>query len=73
MYGRAGIETVRGFSGYEPLLEEVAIVASPSELPTKLRQRYEGVLERVSLYFPIPQGAPEAEWTQFVETFRAAA
>lgn len=57
----------------DALLEEVAIVASPSELPTKLRQRYEGVLERVSLYFPIPQGAPEAEWTQFVETFRAAA
>ena len=57
----------------DALLEEVAIVASPSELPTKLRQRYEGVLQRVSLYFPIPKGAPEAEWTQFVKTFRAAA
>jgi probable F420-dependent oxidoreductase len=57
----------------DALLEEVAIVASPSELPTKLRQRYEGVLHRVSLYFPIPKDAPEAEWTQFVETFRAAA
>ncbi len=57
----------------DALLDEVAIVASPSELPRKLRQRYEGILQRVSLYFPVPQGAPEAEWQQFVTTFRAAA
>jgi probable F420-dependent oxidoreductase len=56
----------------DALLEEVALVASPSELPRKLRQRYEGILQRVSLYFPLPQGAPEAEWQRFVDTFRAA-
>lgn len=57
----------------DTLLEEVAIVASPAELPNKLRQRYEGILQRVSLYFPIPQGASEAEGKHFVDTFRAAA
>ncbi len=46
----------------DALMEEIAVVASPSELPAKLRQRYEGVLQRVSLYFPIPEGSPEAEW-----------
>jgi hypothetical protein len=57
----------------DALLEEVALVASPAELPTKLRQRYEGILQRVSLYFPLPEGAPEAQWKAFVDTFRAAA
>jgi hypothetical protein len=56
----------------DALLEEVAVVATPAELPGKLRQRYEGVLQRVSLYFPIPEQAPEAEWQQFVTTFRAS-
>lgn len=57
----------------DALLEEVAIVARPEELPIKLRQRYEGVLQRVSLYFPIPSGADEADWQQFVHAFHAAA
>jgi len=57
----------------DALMEEIAVVASSSELPAKLRQRYEGVLQRVSLYAPIPEGAPEAAWQQFVTAFRAAA
>ena len=57
----------------DALMEEVAVTASPSELPAKLRQRYEGVLQRVSLYFPIPTDAPEGKWRAFVAAFRAAA
>jgi probable F420-dependent oxidoreductase len=57
----------------DALLEEVAIVASPTELPYKLRQRYAGMLQRVSLYFPMPQGISEAEGKHFVDAFRAAA
>ena len=57
----------------DSLLEEVAVAAPPSGVPAALRQRYEGLLDRVSLYSPIPDGAPEAEWRRFVETFRAAA
>jgi hypothetical protein len=56
----------------DALLEAVAVVATPSELPVRLRQCYEGVLQRVSLYFPIPAAAPEDEWRQFVDAFRAA-
>ena len=57
----------------DELLEAVAIVASPGELAAKLRQRYEGVLHRLSIYAPVPEGASEAEWQQFIATFRAAA
>ena len=57
----------------DALLEAVAVIANPSELPLRLRQRYEGVLQRVSLYFPIPAGASEAEWQRFVDAFRSAA
>lgn len=57
----------------DALLEAVAIVASPTDLPRQLRQRYEGILQRVSLYVPIPEHAAEAEWQRFVETFHTAA
>jgi hypothetical protein len=57
----------------DALVEEIAVVARPSELPVKLRQRYAGVLQRVALYLPIPPDAPEAPWQQFVTAFRAAA
>lgn len=54
----------------DALLEEVAVVAKPAERPSKLRQRYKGILHRVSLYFPILEEGPEAEWKQFVDAFR---
>ena len=57
----------------DALLEEVAIVAPPTGVPAALRRRYEGLLDRVSLYFPIPEGAPEADWRAFVDSFRVAA
>ena len=57
----------------DALFEEIAVVASPSELPKVLRQRYEGVLDRVSLYFPLAESADESEWKGFVDSFRVAA
>lgn len=57
----------------DDLLEAVAVVAPPGELAAKLRQRYEGVLHRLSIYAPVPEGASEAEWQQFIAAFRAAA
>ena len=56
----------------DTLLEEVAIAAPPARIPAALRRRYDGLLGRVSLYFPLPEGAPEAEWRGFVDSFRAA-
>ena len=57
----------------DALLEEVAITGSPNEIPRKLRERYEGILDRVSLYFPLPANASEAQWRGFVRAFHAAA
>jgi hypothetical protein len=56
----------------DSLLEEIAIIASPTALPAQLRQRYQGLLHRVSLYFPLSQGVSEAAEQQFVAAFRAA-
>lgn len=36
----------------DAMLEEFAIVASPADLPYKLRERYAGLLDRVGYYFP---------------------
>ena len=57
----------------DALVEEVAVIAAPSELPARLAERYRGLLDRVSLYFPIPAGDPDSVWATFVERFRKAA
>lgn len=57
----------------DALLEELAIAATPTQLPIKLRQRYAGLLQRVSLYLPIPPQAAEADWQRFVTSFHTAA
>ena len=57
----------------EDLLEQVAVVSGPGQLAAKLRQRYEGVLHGLSIYAPVPEGASEAEWREFIAAFRAAA
>ncbi len=56
----------------DALMDEVAVAASPADLPVKLRRRYQGLLQRVGLYFPIPDDAPEATWKSFVDAFHAA-
>lgn len=57
----------------DELLEQIAVVATPTQLPRKLRQRYAGILQRVSLYFPIAATEPETKWQQFAAAFRSAA
>ena len=49
------------------------MVAKPADLPRALRQRYAGLLDRVSLYFPISTEDSADRWLAFVEAFRAAA
>lgn len=36
----------------DEMLEHFAVVASPDELPYKVRDRYDGLLDRVGFYFP---------------------
>jgi len=44
------------------MLDRFALRASWAELPDKLRQRYSGLLDRVSFYFPLVPGENEAGW-----------
>jgi len=57
----------------DSLMDAVAISAEPSKLGAALRQRYEGVFDRVSLYFPIKSTEGDARWQQFTQSFKAAA
>jgi probable F420-dependent oxidoreductase len=47
----------------DEILHEFAVVAPPDELPYKVRERYEGLLDRVAYYFPFN---PEDESRQIV-------
>ncbi|MGH7806317.1 MAG: LLM class flavin-dependent oxidoreductase, partial [Candidatus Binatia bacterium] len=55
----------------DSLLDTVGVVAKPSELPAAIHRRYDGILDRVSLYFPIRKEEPEAAWKEFAAAFRA--
>ena len=57
----------------DSLVDAIAIAAPVEKLGAALRERYEGVFDRVSLYFPIKDGETDARWRQFTETFKAAA
>ncbi len=57
----------------DELVELFSVVAKPAALPRALRQRYAGLLGRVSLYFPISAEEGSEKWRAFVEAFRAAA
>ena len=49
----------------------LAVHGSFSELPQKLRARADGVLDRVSLYFPIAADDPDAMWAAFAAGCKA--
>ncbi len=57
----------------DEMLHAFAIVAPPDQVPQALRQRYQGLVQRTSVYFPVPASDPEAKWKAFVEAFRRAA
>jgi probable F420-dependent oxidoreductase len=40
----------------DEMLNEIAVVAPPDELPYKLKERYTGLLDRVGYYFPFVPG-----------------
>lgn len=56
----------------DSLLEEIAVMAKPAQLPAILKQRYDGILQRASLYFPIFKQDDEARWSDFVSQMHSA-
>lgn len=51
----------------DDILNKVAIVAPPDEIPARIKQKYAGLLDRVALYLPF---APEDEmWKELAKAF----
>jgi probable F420-dependent oxidoreductase len=56
----------------DDLVSAIGVIDEPSALPKAIRARYDGILDRVSLYFPIRAEDSEAAWRTFVTAFNAA-
>lgn len=57
----------------DEMMDTFAVSAPPEKLPALLRERYAGLLDRVSLYYPLPREDPAERWREFVEAFHSAA
>ncbi len=56
----------------EALLEEVAVICPPAELGTQLRERYDGTLDRISLYMAMTGEAGFNRWDELIASVHAA-
>ncbi len=55
----------------DEMLETFAVIASPGDLPGKLLDKYDGLLDRLALYAPFAPGQDEAGWRALVEAIHA--
>ena len=55
----------------EDFLEQVAIVGAPNEIGSRLRERYEGVLDRVALYMTMGDDAQFEQWEDLIKQVHA--
>lgn len=57
----------------DDMLNEFAVVAAPEELPHKVKERYEGLLDRVGYYFPfVPEETDKkVMWEEAAKVFGA--
>ena len=53
----------------DEMLHAIAVVAPVDELAARVRDRYEGLLDRVGYYYPFVPGEREAVWQNALETF----
>ncbi|MGH7898841.1 MAG: LLM class flavin-dependent oxidoreductase, partial [Candidatus Binatia bacterium] len=56
----------------DEMLDAFSLSGSPEEIPGKIKQRYAGLLDRVSSYFPPVHGKDDERWRKIVRAFRAA-
>ena len=55
----------------DALLDEIVVFASPAELGARLRARYEGVLDRISLYSTLGGEGGFTQWRALVSAIHA--
>ncbi len=51
----------------ESLLEHVAVIAKPADIGMRIRERYTGILDRVSLYAAMDGGGRFDRWPELIE------
>ena len=56
----------------DKLLAEVTISADYGQLGPLLRQRYDGLVQRIATYYPIPNDEPVERWAAVVKGFNTA-
>lgn len=54
----------------DEMLAEFAVTGSPEEVPVLLKEKYDGLLDRISFYSPYHPGQHEARWRKIVEAFK---
>ena len=54
----------------DEMLERFAVRGTWAELPDKVIKKYDGLLDRVSYYFPLVPGENESKWRATVEAFK---
>jgi hypothetical protein len=54
------------------MLSACAIEAAPDEIGPALRERYEGLIDRVALYLPFVPGERDEFWRTLVDSARAS-
>lgn len=55
----------------ESLVEHVAIIAKPGDVGARIRERYEGILDRVSLYMAMGGDGAFNRWNELIEAIHA--
>ncbi len=55
----------------DEMMNEIAVVGTPDELPYKVKERYEGLLDRVGYYFPfeLEELSKQVIWEQAAKVF----
>ena len=55
----------------DDLLDHIAIIGKPTEVGERLRERYDGLLDRVSLYMAMGGGAEFKRWDELIRAIHA--
>jgi probable F420-dependent oxidoreductase len=54
----------------DEMLEQFCVIASPENLADAIKQRYTGLLDRITLYTPFEPGQDTEKWRELVKTFK---